>query len=49
MSDVGLKPRDPIGAQHKPDLQSAEATAQRDLPVAVVDDQARGGELVAKE
>lgn len=49
VSDMALKPGDPVRAQHKPDLQRPETTAQRDLPVAVVDDQARRGERVAEE
>src|SRR5215813_4277836 len=37
-----------VVAQHKPQLQGTEAAPQGDMPVAVVDDRARLGGLVAQ-
>ena len=41
-------PESPYVAQHEPELERAEAAAQRDLPVAVVDDRARLRRSVAQ-
>ena len=38
LPDHCLQARDAVGAEHEPDLEGAEAAAQRDLPVAVVGD-----------
>ena len=46
--DMGLQTRDTVCAQHEPDLQRAEAPAERELPVAVVGDEAGGGEVVVE-
>lgn len=49
ISYVRLQPRNAISAQHEPDFQGAEASPKGDLPVTVVRDEARGGEVVAEE
>ena len=48
VSDVGFEAVGAVGAEDEPDLQGAEAPAEGDLPVAVVGDEAGGGEVVAQ-
>src|ERR1700746_2081890 len=47
LPDVVLHALAAIVAQNKPQLQRAEAAAKRNMPVAVVDDGARFGSLIA--
>ena len=46
--DVGLQAGGAVRPQDDPDFQSAETAAERDLPVAVIGYQARGGEIVTE-
>jgi len=48
LADVGSETGGAVGAEDEPDLQGAEAPAEGDLPVAVVGDEAGGGEVVAQ-
>lgn len=41
VADMGLQTRHAVGAHDEPDLQRAEAATKRDLPVAIVGDEAR--------
>ena len=47
-ADVGAQPLGAVPAQHEPQLQRPEPAAERDLPVAVVDDGAGVGGGVAQ-
>src|SRR5512134_4040905 len=46
--DVTLEPFDAVVTDHEPELQSPEAAAKRDLPIAVVEDRAGFRGLVAQ-
>ena len=47
-SDVVSETFDPVVANDEPELQRAEASAKRDLPVSVVNNSSRLGGLVAQ-
>ena len=46
--DVGAQALGAVVADDEPELEGAEAPAERHVPVAVVDDRARVGRLVAQ-
>lgn len=48
VANVGFQAGDAVGAQDEPDLEGAEAATEGDLPVAVVGDEAGGGEVVTE-
>ena len=45
---MSLEARDAVGAQHKPDLERSKTATKGDLPVSIVGDEARFGEVVAE-
>ena len=45
LADASAQPLDAVAANHEPQLQRPEAAAERDSPVAVVDDTVVGGGL----
>jgi hypothetical protein len=49
LAHVVGQPFGPVPPQHEPELERPEPPPERDLPVAVVDDLARGGGRVAQE